>query len=152
MTQVRAARPTDFGALLALNAESVQGLSPLDISQLEALDAASALHQVIEVDGQIAGFLLGLRETAPYDNVNHRWFAHRYPRFLYVDRIVVSARHRRAGLGGQLYGAALDHARAQAVPVITCEYDVEPPNPVSAAFHRTMGFLSLIHISEPTRH
>ncbi len=140
MTRVRAARPADFGALLALNAESVQVLSPLDLPRLEALAAEAAVHQVVEVEGQVAGFLLALREGAGYDSVNYRWFAERYHRFLYVDRIVVSTRSQRAGLGSLLYGTAFEYARAQGLPVITCEYDVEPANPASALFHARLGF------------
>lgn len=33
-----------------------------------------------------------------------------------------------------------DHARAVAAPVVTAEVNVDPPNPVSSAFHESMGF------------
>ena len=126
--------------MLALNAESVRVLSPLDRPRLEALAKEAAVHEVVEVEGRLAAFLLALREGARYDSVNYRWFAQRYPRFLYVDRVVVSAPFRRRGLGRLLYEAAFEQARAHGAPCITCEYDVEPENPASALFHARLGF------------
>ena len=28
----------------------------------------------------------------------------------------------------------------ETLPVVTCEFDIEPPNPVSAGLHATFGF------------
>jgi predicted GNAT superfamily acetyltransferase len=32
------------------------------------------------------------------------------------------------------------HAKDTSVPLLTCEFDIEPPNPASAAFHAKWGF------------
>ncbi len=37
--------------------------------------------------------------AASYDSVNYRWFAERYERFLYVDRVVVAAAQHGRGFG-----------------------------------------------------
>ncbi|HEU4427428.1 MAG TPA: GNAT family N-acetyltransferase [Myxococcota bacterium] len=137
---MRDAAPADFAAILALNEESVRFTSPLDATQLAALHGQAVLHRVAIVGDEIAAFLLALREGAQYESENYRWFAARYPRFLYVDRVVVSAAHRGERLGVELYEALFDFARVTNVRTITCEYDVDPPNPISQRFHARFGF------------
>lgn len=136
----RAARTEDFDAILALNEESLRFLSPLDRTRLAQLDAEAALHQVLELEGEVTAFVLALREGAHYDSVNYRWFLARYPRFLYVDRVVVSSTARGQGLGRALYAAVFEQARADAISFVTAEFDVEPPNPASGKFHASFGF------------
>jgi predicted GNAT superfamily acetyltransferase len=140
---VRDATSRDFPAILALNEASVHFLSPLTAARLERLHAASAWHRVVEIDGAVAAFLLTFRECAAYDGSNYLWFGRRYPRFLYVDRIVVAERARSAGLGRVLYEDAIGYARRAGIGVMCCEYDVAPPNPGSARFHQRFGFIEL---------
>jgi len=139
-TMIRDATIDDFAAILTLNAASVHFLSPLDAERLRHLHAQSRYHRVVERDGKIAAFLLALREGAEYDSPNYRWFAQRYPRFLYIDRIVVDGDARGLGLGAQLYDDLLAFAAATQAGRLTCEFDLAPPNPASAAFHRRFGF------------
>jgi uncharacterized protein len=141
--KTRTASSNDFEAVLALNRESERFLSPLSIEGLERLHAQSDLHQVLEEDGSVVAFVLALREGARYQSVNYRWFDQRYERFLYVDRIVVSSTQHGRGLGRVLYDLVFAHARATGAPVVTCEYDVEPPNPGSECFHRKFGFVEV---------
>ena len=136
----RPASVQDFDAILLLNAESVHFLSPLDRARLIDLDARAALHQVLESGGRVVAFILAFREGADYDSVNYRWFSARYERFLYVDRVAVSSGLQGGGLGRVLYESVFALARRTNVPVVTCEYDVDPPNPVSARFHARFGF------------
>lgn len=137
---LRDARPDDAPALLALNAASVEVLSPLDAARLDRLLAEAALCRVVEVDGAVRAFVLAFREGADYDSENYRWFDAREPRFLYVDRVVVDAASRGLGLGQRLYADVFDRARHDDVPYVTCEFDVDPPNPVSERFHARQGF------------
>jgi len=118
----------------------VRFLSPLDRAKLGHLHSESALHLVLEEEGRVIAFVLAFREGANYDSVNYRWFAERYQTFLYVDRVVVSARCQGKGLGRILYSAVFEQARANGVPLVTCEFDVDPPNPVSERFHASFGF------------
>lgn len=136
----RAATAVDLPAVLALNRESEHFLSPLDAARLALLARQAAAHWVIESDGVVAAFLLAFREGAAYDSPNYRWFAQRYPRFLYIDRVVVADAAKGQGLGKALYQVAFSHAEANGVPMLACEFDLEPPNPVSAGFHARMGF------------
>ncbi len=129
-----------FPGILALNAESVRFLSPLSASRLEHLHAHAAYHKVI-VDGQrVVAFLLAFGPGAPYDSVNYQWFSARYTNFLYVDRIVVSRAARGNGLASLLYRDLFSTALAQDISRVVCEFDVDPPNPASGAFHRRFGF------------
>jgi predicted GNAT superfamily acetyltransferase len=137
---IRNAIADDFPAILGLNAESVHFLSPLDAVRLRHLHAQAAYHRVVEHEGKVAAFLLAFREGADYDSPNYRWFAQHYARFLYIDRIVVAASARGLGFGAQLYDDILMFAAAKNAARLTAEFDVEPPNPVSAAFHRRFGF------------
>jgi predicted GNAT superfamily acetyltransferase len=141
---IRPAAPTDFAAILTLNEESVAALSPLTRDALLRLHTPSAVHWVLERgperDARVLGFLLALREGSDYASPNYRWFAERYARFLYVDRVVISrAVHGRGG-GSFFYGRLFEHAIATNAERIACEYDVEPPNLPSRALHARFGF------------
>jgi len=137
---LRPATPGDYPALLALNLESERFLSPLSGAGLERLHAAAELNQVLEDAGEVVAFVIALREGAVYASVNYRWFQERYTRFLYVDRVVVSVSRQGRGLGRKLYEAVFAHAAKTRVPFVTCEYDIDPPNPASERFHLGFGF------------
>jgi predicted GNAT superfamily acetyltransferase len=138
--KVRDATTADFDVILALNEASVSLLSPLSPQRLAELHAQAALHRVAEREGQVVGFLLAFREGTDYDSPNYRWFAECYPRFLYVDRVVVADAARGHGVGTLLYRDMFEFAAASAVDLVTCEFDVVPPNPVSERFHARFGF------------
>lgn len=137
---LRLAEPADFEAILRINQAEVARTSAMDPAALARFATMAALLDVVEVDGEVVAFLLALREGAPYANDNFAWFSARYPRFLYVDRIVVDAAQAGRGLGAALYTRLFNRARADGVPVVVCEYNLEPPNPASAAFHARFGF------------
>jgi len=136
----RAARASDHPALLRLNAASQAVLSPLDERRLQDLVARADWLDVVDRGGEVLAFLMAFREGADYDSPNYRWFARRYPRFLYIDRVVVAQAARGRGCGSLLYQRAFERARSHGVPSVTCEFDLEPPNPASARFHARFGF------------
>jgi len=140
---LRDATLADFDAILALNEAFVAVLSPLDRARLAQLHAQAALHRVSDQDGEVHAFLLALREGADYDSPNYRWFAQRHARFLYIDRIVVAGSIQARGAGSALYRDAYAFARREGLPVITCEFDLEPANPASERFHRKLGFVEV---------
>ena len=138
--EVRRATPADFAAICALNLAEVQHTSPMDLSRLAFLDSLSCHHKVACVDGVVSAFLLAMGSEAPYENENFAWFLARFPRFLYVDRIVVSATARAYRLGSRLYEDLFAYARDAAYPWVTCEYNLIPPNEPSQRFHDRFGF------------
>ncbi len=137
---IRDASANDFSAILELNAASVHFLSPLDAIGLRHLHAQAAYHRVVELQGRVAAFLLAFREDAHYDSPNYLWFTQHYPAFLYIDRIVVDLAARGLGLGIQLYDDIIAFASRTGVTRLTCEFDLDPPNPVSARFHQRYAF------------
>ena len=138
--RIRAAVADDASAILALNDGAVRHTSAMDAQRLRELQTMADCNWVITVDGALAGFLLAMREGAGYANANYDFFAARYPVFLYVDRIVIAPEHAGLKLGTLTYDALFHHARSQGVPVLTCEYNIEPPNEVSRRFHDKFGF------------
>ncbi|MBC8078059.1 MAG: GNAT family N-acetyltransferase [Chloroflexales bacterium] len=133
----------DHDAVLHLNAESVAVLSPLNAERLRALRMLACLHEVAEDADVVVGFLLAFADGAPYDSINYQWFARRFKRFVYIDRVVVSAACRGAGVGRAFYRRALDYAAAAGCMWLVCEVDVEPPNAGSLAFHQRLGFVEV---------
>jgi uncharacterized protein len=137
---LRDADPTLTAAVLALNAAHAEQTSPLDAPALARLVGQSALAPA-EPSGD--AFLIALDQRADYASPNFLWFRARFPRFLYVDRVVVAARARGRGLARALYAAATDRARAAGAPILCCEVNLAPPNPASDAFHAALGFAEL---------
>ncbi len=140
---LRDADARDFPRILALNDAEAAQTSAMDLARLQALAALATYHRVAVMDGVVVAFLLAMRAGAAYANDNFGWFASRLPDFVYVDRIVVDAGFAGRGIGGAMYRDLFAWARARGIPRVTCEYNVEPPNPASRAFHERFGFREL---------
>jgi uncharacterized protein len=143
MTAIREVTEADFDRILALNDAEVQQTSAMDRERLRLLVGLASYRKVAIIGGEVAAFLLAMCDDAPYENDNHRWFAARCARFVYVDRIVVDSRFAGRKIGSLLYGDLFEYARSQGIRTITCEYNIEPPNPASRAFHERFGFCEL---------
>ena len=138
---IREAKEADFPAILALNLEMEQYLSPLSEELLSNLHAVAVYHRVIQTkQDEVAGFLLALREGADYRSVNYLWFARHYPKFLYIDRVVIAPAQQGKKLGQLLYEDLFNFAREQQIATVTCEFDIDPPNEASQKFHSRFGF------------
>ena len=143
MGLLRAAAASDFAAILALNEADLPYLSPLSVRSLERLASIATYFSVADVDGRLAGFLLAVSSGADHDSANFLWFKRRYARFLYVDRIVVAAHARRAGIASELYRDLEVHVGLSDASVVACEINLRPPNPDSLAFHDRRGFIEV---------
>jgi hypothetical protein len=130
-------------AVLRLNAESVAVLSPMDRNRLRLLAGMCSLHLVAVGPAGVIGFMLGFTDGAAYDSVNYRWFASRFKRFLYIDRMVVGPSSRECGVGRAFHAASEEHAVATGLVWIVGEIDLDPPNPVSLSFHERLGFVEV---------
>ncbi|HEV8054871.1 MAG TPA: GNAT family N-acetyltransferase [Nocardioidaceae bacterium] len=136
---LRAMTDADTAAVLALNAASVDDLSPLDAERLAVLRSLAVGADVVQVDHEVAAFVLLFGPDAAYDSANFDWFRQRYgEQFLYLDRIAVGQPYRRRGIGALVYAAA--ERRATPYRRLVCEVNAEPPNDTSLAFHRARGF------------
>jgi uncharacterized protein len=148
---VRPVAAEDLPALLDLNnAHSVE-LSLLDLEKMRGLLGAAALATAIGPAAQPDAFLLAFDHDAPPQGPNHAWFLARRARFLYVDRVCVHPRTRRLGLARALYAHALAEAIRRGLPVLCCEVNTDPPNPVSDAFHASFGFVEVGRAFLPDR-
>lgn len=136
----RRATTGDYPEILRMNEELVHFLAPMDEDLLSRLHQQSALTGVIEEDGKVVAFIILLREGGEYDSENYRWFSRNYPKFLYVDRIVVDTTHHRRGYGKFLYDEVFAQAKRDGVPCVTAEVNLQPPNPASLDFHQRAGF------------
>ncbi len=145
MTQIiiRDAKSEDFDRIVELNKAEVQQTSPMNLQRLNELALMSSYHKVALADGRIAAFLLAMQENTPYLNENYAWFAERFPKFLYVDRIVVGSEFAGLKIGSLLYTELFSFARSQGISTVTCEYNLQPPNPASQRFHDKFGFVEL---------
>ena len=88
-------------AVLALNAAHETETAPLAGAQLHAL-LAQAFHVGLSAQGRDA-FLIALDQDAQSASPNFHWFKSRYPRFVYVDRVIVAGHKRGLGLARKLY-------------------------------------------------
>ena len=139
MKTIRPATPDDYDAILRLNSAAIPHVNEIDRGELKTLHEQSIELPVVEVDGEVAGFVILLDETAGYASLNFQYFKRHYPHFAYVDRIVIGSTWRRRQLGHTFY-AHLARGSAAGKPVIACEVNLKPPNPQSGAFHRAEGF------------
>lgn len=136
---IRDVREHELDAVLALNNAAGASILPLDMSRLRALADQAAYFRVAEIDGQLAGFLVALREDADYASPNFHWFHDRYEQFLYIDRIVIARGYRRLGLGRVFYADVTSFAEVR-VPLLACEVFLEPRDDVAVLFHGMYGF------------
>jgi hypothetical protein len=142
MTQVEVRAPTqaDRAWLLDANNAAVPNVNHLTSADLAALLNEAALVRVAELDGRPVGAVVAFAPGADYASANYRWFCARYPAFLYVDRVVVDPRARGRGAGRALYAAVIAAADRDHGSRVTCEVNLDPPNPGSMAFHARLGF------------
>lgn len=129
--------PAIMDALLTLNNDHAEELSyktPEGFRDL--LEAAS--HVRAEPEG--LALLVAFNETCHYDSPNFLWLRERFPRFNYIDRVVVSETARSRGLARRLYAGLEAETRQTARERLVCEINAMPPNPQSDAFHRALGF------------
>jgi uncharacterized protein len=127
-------------AVLALNNAHARELSWLAPQRLQFLVASAFLARRI---GEVDAFLLAFDQDAPYDSPNFLWFRARYPRFVYVDRVVVARVARGRGLARALYSDLFDAAAGAGHGRVVCEVNSRPPNPESDAFHAALGFVEV---------
>jgi predicted GNAT superfamily acetyltransferase len=126
--------------LLALNNAHAQELSWLEPERLQHLISQAFLARRI---GDLDAFLLAFDQDADYDSPNFLWFRERYPRFVYVDRIVVAESARGRGYARRLYRDLFEQASKAGHACVVCEVNISPPNPASDAFHAALGFVEV---------
>jgi predicted GNAT superfamily acetyltransferase len=123
--------------MLALNNSHAEELSWLERERLQDLVAQAFYARRL---GNLDAFLIALDQDGHYDSPNFLWFRSRYPRFVYVDRIVVAPSARGLGCARRLYADLFNRAAEAVHDHIVCEVNQQPPNPASDALHAALGF------------
>jgi predicted GNAT superfamily acetyltransferase len=134
-----------------MNDSELRSVGPADIlrdsalgSTLLALNNAHAQEAFLARRiGNFDAFLLAFDQDARYDSPNFIWFRARYPRFVYVDRVVVAPSARGRGCARRLYADLFEHAVRAGHDRVVCEVNKMPPNAASDAFHAALGFVEV---------
>lgn len=139
--QIRSLRHGDSEAVLRINAAAGAAVAQLDLAELSRLMAISPLHlAAVDRGGRVAGYALAFSNRHAYDGEEFLSFrASSGDAFIYIDQIAIDVGARRAGVGRTLYRELASRAASPAT-ALCCEVNLAPPNPVSLAFHRRMGF------------
>ncbi len=138
---VKAKAMEEIEAILALNMLHETETSLLTRETLTQM-RAEAFYSASAGNGR-DGYLISFDQDGDYDSVNFHWFKMRYPRFVYIDRVVVAAHARGQGIARRFYEGLFDQARVVGHAHVTCEINLAPPNPGSLAFHKALGFVEV---------
>ncbi len=139
--RLRVMRDADVPEVAELNrqaAPAVNDIGEEGIAQLRSMCDV----QLVATDpaGKVIAFLLSLGSGHPYESENYRFFEERKHRHQYIDRIVVAPSAKGTGVGRALYESVIERARETGANEVTCEVNIDPPNPGSLAFHERLGF------------
>jgi len=139
---------TFFDTLNDDQLQSIYDLNQANTPEVGSLESITHLKKLIELsaynllvlgDDEIVGFIICIREDSAYRSENYKFFAQRLKKFLYVDRVTIDERHRRAGLGQAIYEDIFAQANEDNLP-IALEVNTQPINQPSLNFHEKMGF------------
>jgi predicted GNAT superfamily acetyltransferase len=138
--------PNDLPTLLRMNNGAIPAVNIVNADEL--LDLVSMAHAAVVVVDEAEpvtplGLVITITPGNDYDSENYRWFEQRGGEFLYVDRIVVAEGMRGRGLGQILYERVFAEAELAGLTEVTCEVNLDPPNPGSLAFHDRLGFVQI---------
>ncbi|WP_043110032.1 GNAT family N-acetyltransferase [Paraoerskovia marina] len=140
---LRPATEADVAALVELNNAAYPAVPTMSAEEIRDLLAVAdaSLVGVDPAEPETPRALLVLvTPGAAYASENYAWFEEREASHLYVDRIVVAEDARNQGWGAALYEAAFAAAADRGLAVVTCEVNLDPPNPGSLRFHHRLGF------------
>ena len=84
--KIRSANPTDASQIAELNEVFVAVTSPMDAQRFLELFDLCSYCLVIDEGERLLGFVIAMRNEAPYDNGNYQWFETRVRNMVYVDR------------------------------------------------------------------
>lgn len=138
--RLRDLTPLDVPSMLALNNAAAPAVPASSEVELTELLRVSSFGFAAVSGEEFLGFVVGFEPGIDYASPNYHYFENRGTDHLYVDRIVVAEAARGMRVGQTLYNRVVDLAIDQGRAEVTCEVNIEPPNPASLAFHSRLGF------------
>jgi uncharacterized protein len=136
---IRDVREHELDSVLAMNNAAGPGVLAMDTARIRYFWENADYFRVAEVDGLLAGFLIGVSQSANHDSSNFLWFRERYEQFIYIDRIVIASARRSAGVGRVFYADIHSFSEARA-PYLAAEVFIESNNHPALLFHGSFGF------------
>ena len=138
--RLRELRTSDLPAITELNNAATPAVPEMTEEGLGLVLAASDVGLAAVAGDKVIGFVIGFAPGSGYESPNYRYFEERGTDHLYIDRIVVAENARGMRVGQTLYERVVALAVAEGRAEVTCEVNLDPPNPGSLAFHDRMGF------------
>jgi uncharacterized protein len=134
---------SDIDAVTELNNDAYPAVPKATAEEMAGFVDTFDWCMVVEHNSEVVGFVMAVEPGKDYDSENYRFFESRGLPHFYIDRVVLGEGARGKGLGKRLYGELFEEARQRGYKRITCEVNLKPENPVSLAFHNTMGFVGV---------
>jgi predicted GNAT superfamily acetyltransferase len=147
---IREVRPDDLPEILRINVESSPGVTQLTVRGIAGLISEATLAWVAVADRDIAGYLIAFLDSASYGGEEFAWFKQRMQNFVYVDQVALARPYRGRGIGSMLYSELQRWGSRRQCESLSCEVNLDPPNPASMAFHMSYGFIQIggMHTSD----
>ena len=138
----------DEPAVLALNAAAVEQTDPLGPDRLDWLRLIAAHAAVVEIEGEIAAFVLTFAPGSAHDSLDFQWFVSTYAdRFLHLDRIVVA--RPTAARASPPRSTGPSNAPPSRSTGWSAGSSPIPPTTASLAFHAGRGFVEVGKLRRP---
>lgn len=147
---IRPLTPRFLPQALTLNNANVPAVSVSDPEGMaRLLELSEVAIAVVEESAPdvLRAFALLMSPGCEYSSENYQWFSNRGTNFLYLDRIVVADDAQNRGVGRAIYEAVFAAASERGRDEVTCEVNVDPPNPGSLRFHDRLGFVEVGRLS-----
>jgi hypothetical protein len=135
--EIRKANKTDIPKINLLNEGEVPHVTSIKNEDWFHFLEIASNFVVIDLQGEVIGFMVSLREGQDYSSINYNFFVNHFDEFEYVDRIVVSKEHKKKGLGRKLYEYLFAN---NSTPITCCKVNLKPSNENSLQFHNRLGF------------
>lgn len=124
--------------LYALNQANTPAVGSIESVKLfKSLLLLANINLLIKQNNTLVGFLVSMRDNSTYTSLNYQYFAAKYKKFIYIDRIAIRSDKRQKGAGKALYEALYSLSS----DIVCCEVNTIPKNQASIDFHKSMGFL-----------
>ena len=125
-------------SILKLNEANLPALGSLGTTEkVSKLYTLSSCFYLVYFKNELISFLVLMDENSGYQSPNYLFFKSRFKQFSYIDRVAVSSKYQRKGIGTYLYNQITDLIKGQK---LCCEVNTFPMNITSFNFHHKLGF------------